>query len=129
MPLIYNLDMVLTMQGLLSSETHKADEAKQAYHSALVQNEELSKKLEDAGRKIDQLQDSVQRFVFICKFEIYDAFVSPCETRLLLQPFFLIYLFIQNISPYIVFLDDGNFSLLYSRNLRYISFTLVRLWI
>lgn len=61
--------MVL-MQGLLSSETHKADEAKQAYCSALVQNEELSKKLEEAGRKIDQLQDSVQRFVFICKSEI-----------------------------------------------------------
>ncbi|KAG7592025.1 Myosin head motor domain [Arabidopsis thaliana x Arabidopsis arenosa] len=50
------------LKGLLSSETHKADEAKQAYRSALVQNEELSKKLEEAGRKIDQLQDSVQRF-------------------------------------------------------------------
>jgi len=61
--------MVL-MQGLLSSETHKADEAQHAYQSALVQNEELCKKLEEAGRKIDQLQDSVQRFVFICKFEI-----------------------------------------------------------
>ncbi|KAL1224094.1 Myosin-5 [Cardamine amara subsp. amara] len=50
------------LKGLLSSETHKADETKQAYRSALVQNEELSKKLEEAGRKIDQLQDSVQRF-------------------------------------------------------------------
>ncbi|EFH66494.1 hypothetical protein ARALYDRAFT_889165 [Arabidopsis lyrata subsp. lyrata] len=50
------------LKGLLSSETQKADEAKQAYLSALVQNDELSKKLEEAGRKIDQLQDSVQRF-------------------------------------------------------------------
>ncbi|XP_023645044.1 myosin-5 isoform X2 [Capsella rubella] len=50
------------LKGLLSSETQKADEAKQAYCSTLVQNEELSKKLEEAGRKIDQLQDSVQRF-------------------------------------------------------------------
>ncbi|KFK43939.1 hypothetical protein AALP_AA1G194000 [Arabis alpina] len=50
------------LKGLLLSETNKADEAKQASHSALVQNEELNKKLEEAGRKIDQLQDSVQRF-------------------------------------------------------------------
>lgn len=50
------------LKGLLSSETHKADEAKQAYRSALVQNEELSKRLDEAGRKINQLQDSVQRF-------------------------------------------------------------------
>ncbi|ESQ35040.1 hypothetical protein EUTSA_v10006551mg [Eutrema salsugineum] len=50
------------LKGLLSSETHKADEAKQAYRSALGHNEELSKRLEDAGRKIDQLQESVQRF-------------------------------------------------------------------
>ncbi|CAH2037137.1 unnamed protein product [Thlaspi arvense] len=50
------------LKGLLSSEAQKADEAKQAYCSALVQNEELSKKLDDAGRKIDELQDSVQRF-------------------------------------------------------------------
>jgi myosin-5 len=50
------------LKGLLSSETHKADEAQHAYQSALVQNEELCKKLEEAGRKIDQLQDSVQRF-------------------------------------------------------------------
>lgn len=74
--------MVLTMQGLLSSETHKADEAKQAYRSALVQNEELSKRLDEAGRKINQLQDSVQRFVFISKFEICHVFASPCETSL-----------------------------------------------
>ncbi|CAN8292826.1 unnamed protein product [Cochlearia groenlandica] len=47
---------------LLSSETIKADEAKQAYGKALVQNEELTKKLDDAGREIDQLQSSVQRF-------------------------------------------------------------------
>ncbi|XP_010476915.1 PREDICTED: myosin-5 [Camelina sativa] len=50
------------LKGLLSSETHKADEAKQAYSSTLVQNEELRKKLEEAGRKIEQFQDSVQRF-------------------------------------------------------------------
>lgn len=67
MPLIYNLDMVLTMQELLASETHKADEAKQAQRSALVHNEELSKKLEEAGRKIDELQDSVQRFFSFAK--------------------------------------------------------------
>lgn len=64
--------MVLTMQGMLSSETHRADEATQAYRSALVQNEELSKRLDEAGKKINQLQDSVQRFVF----------ASPCETSL-----------------------------------------------
>uniref|UniRef100_A0A1J3K8C5 Myosin-5 n=1 Tax=Noccaea caerulescens TaxID=107243 RepID=A0A1J3K8C5_NOCCA len=50
------------LKELLASETHKADEAKQAQRSALVHNEELSKKLEEAGRKIDELQDSVQRF-------------------------------------------------------------------
>ncbi|KAH0866065.1 hypothetical protein HID58_083276 [Brassica napus] len=50
------------LKGMLSSETHRADEATQAYRSALVQNEELSKRLDEAGKKINQLQDSVQRF-------------------------------------------------------------------
>ncbi|WZZ18783.1 hypothetical protein YC2023_111872 [Brassica napus] len=50
------------LKGILSSETHRADEATQAYRSALVQNEELSKRLDEAGKKINQLQDSVQRF-------------------------------------------------------------------
>ncbi|CAN8312392.1 unnamed protein product [Cochlearia groenlandica] len=50
------------LKGLLSSETDKSDEAKQAHRSALVENEELTKKLAEAGRKIDQLLDSVHRF-------------------------------------------------------------------
>lgn len=90
--------MVLTMQGMLSSETRKADEAKQAHRSALVQNEELSKRLDEAGRKINQLQDSVQRFVFMNKFEICHVVAPPCETSL-----YSLYKY----SPLYCFLDDN----------------------
>lgn len=40
-----------------------AEEAKQAYAIEQAKNGELTRKLEEAGKKVDQLQDSVQRFV------------------------------------------------------------------
>lgn len=39
------------------------EELKQAYAVEQAKNGELTRKLEDAGKKVDQLQDSVQRFV------------------------------------------------------------------
>jgi myosin-5 len=53
----------LLVQAQLLSETQIADNEKQAYVVAQATNEQLTKKLEDAEKKVDQLQDSVQRFV------------------------------------------------------------------
>jgi len=47
---------------LLISERQSTDEAEKAYAEAQGRNSELMKKLEDAESKVDQLQDSVQRF-------------------------------------------------------------------
>uniref|UniRef100_F6I3M8 Dilute domain-containing protein n=1 Tax=Vitis vinifera TaxID=29760 RepID=F6I3M8_VITVI len=46
----------------LLSQTQAAEEAKQACAAAQAQNEELTTKLGDAEKKVDQLEDSVQRF-------------------------------------------------------------------
>ncbi|XP_062155065.1 myosin-17-like [Alnus glutinosa] len=48
-------------KALLPLETRMAEEAKQAYAVEQAKNRELTRKLEDAGKKVDQLQDSVQR--------------------------------------------------------------------
>ena len=53
----------MLVQAQLLSETQIADNEKQAYVVAQATNEQLTKKLEDAEKKVDQLQDSVQRFV------------------------------------------------------------------
>ena len=53
------------VQVLLQSETQIAEETKQAYAVEQAKNTELNRKLEDAEKKVDQLQDSVQRFVII----------------------------------------------------------------
>jgi len=50
---------------LLLSERQSTDEAKKAYAEAQDRNSELIKKLEDAESKVEQLQDSVQRFFFL----------------------------------------------------------------
>lgn len=50
-------------QALLLSETQKGEEAKQSYTVAQAKNEQLTKKLGDAEKNVDQLQDSVHRFV------------------------------------------------------------------
>nr|DAD44342.1 TPA_asm: hypothetical protein HUJ06_002572 [Nelumbo nucifera] len=50
------------LKALLTSERKTAEEAKQAYADAQAKNVELTKKLEDAEGKVDQLRDSVQRF-------------------------------------------------------------------
>lgn len=47
---------------MLPLETRMVEEAKQAYAVEQAKNRELTRKLEDAGKKVDQLQDSVQRF-------------------------------------------------------------------
>lgn len=51
------------MQALLQSERQTAEEARKARTDSEARNAELSKKLEDAEQKVDQLQESVQRFV------------------------------------------------------------------
>ena len=51
------------MQALILSERQAAEEAKKASTDAEARNAELAKKLEDAEQKVDQLQESVQRFV------------------------------------------------------------------
>ena len=48
---------------LLLSQTQAAEEAKQACAATQAQNEELTTKLGDAEKKVDQLEDSEQRFV------------------------------------------------------------------
>ncbi|GLT69540.1 hypothetical protein SLA2020_416840 [Shorea laevis] len=49
------------LKALLPSETRMVEELKQAYAVEQAKNGELTRKLEDAGKKVDQLQDSVQR--------------------------------------------------------------------
>ncbi|KAL0009970.1 hypothetical protein SO802_005078 [Lithocarpus litseifolius] len=49
------------LKVLLQSETQIAEETKQAYAVERAKNGELNRKLEDAEKKVDQLQDSVQR--------------------------------------------------------------------
>lgn len=51
------------MQALLLSERQAAEEAGKASIDSETRNAELAKKLEDAEQKVDQLQESVQRFV------------------------------------------------------------------
>jgi hypothetical protein len=48
---------------LLLSERQAAEEARKAHADGEARNSELAKKLEDAAKKMDQLQESVQRFV------------------------------------------------------------------
>ncbi|KAK4591212.1 hypothetical protein RGQ29_021419 [Quercus rubra] len=49
------------LKALLQSETQIAEETKQAYAVEQTKNGELNRKLEGAEKKVDQLQDSVQR--------------------------------------------------------------------
>ncbi|KAJ6700754.1 MYOSIN [Salix koriyanagi] len=49
------------LRAQLVSETQMADKEKQAYVVAQATNEQLTKKLADAEKRTDQLQDSVQR--------------------------------------------------------------------
>ncbi|KAG8481812.1 hypothetical protein CXB51_027190 [Gossypium anomalum] len=48
------------LKALLLAEKQTAKEAKQAHATEQAKNVDLTKKLEDAGKKVDQLQDSVQ---------------------------------------------------------------------
>lgn len=50
------------MQALLESKTQKTKEPNQVSVVERAKNEELTRKLEAAEKKVDQLQDSVQRF-------------------------------------------------------------------
>ncbi|KAK9275460.1 hypothetical protein L1049_022727 [Liquidambar formosana] len=52
---------VESLKALLLSERQTAEESRKALKDAEVRNAELVKKFEDAERKVDQLQDSVQR--------------------------------------------------------------------
>ncbi|KAK5792514.1 hypothetical protein PVK06_033629 [Gossypium arboreum] len=49
------------LKALLLAEKQTAKEAKQAHATEQAKNVDLTKKLEDAGKTVDQLQDSVQR--------------------------------------------------------------------
>lgn len=51
------------IQALLASEKKATEEARNSSRDAEGKNTELASKLENAERKVDQLQDSVQRFV------------------------------------------------------------------
>lgn len=53
----------MSIQALLLSERQAAEDAKKACSDAEAKNAELIKKLEDSERKVDQLQESVQRSV------------------------------------------------------------------
>lgn len=55
--------MIILEQALLLSERQAAEEAKKVITDSEARNAELTKKLEDSERKVDQLQESVQRFV------------------------------------------------------------------
>lgn len=55
------------VQALLLSEKQAAEEAKKASADAETRNMDLAKKLEEAERKMDQLQDSTQRYIYIYK--------------------------------------------------------------
>lgn len=55
--------LFLISQAFLLVEKQAAVEAKQGHTTELAKNGKLTKKLEDAEKKVDQLQDSVQRFV------------------------------------------------------------------
>jgi myosin-5 len=52
---------------LLLSERQAAEEARKSSTDSEARNVELAKKLEDAEQKVDQLQESVQRFVNTCE--------------------------------------------------------------
>ncbi|KAL9463743.1 hypothetical protein AB3S75_001531 [Citrus x aurantiifolia] len=52
---------VENLKGLLQSQTQTADEAKQAFTVSEAKNGELTKKLKGAEKRVDELQDSVQR--------------------------------------------------------------------
>ncbi|CAI0419602.1 unnamed protein product [Linum tenue] len=56
------------LEALLLSQRQAAEEAKQACVVAESQKEQLCKKLENSEKKVDQLQDSVQRFVTVPHF-------------------------------------------------------------
>lgn len=58
-----SIEYLLHVQALLQSQTETADEAKQAFTVSEAKNGELTKKIEDADKKVDELQDSVQRFL------------------------------------------------------------------
>ena len=72
------------LQALLQSETQIADETKQAYAVEQAKNGELNRKLEDAEKKVDQLQDSVQRFVIIL---VANCTLNACRLCGLLSTF------------------------------------------
>lgn len=59
----YEWQWFVNLQASLLAQTQSAEEAKQACAAAQTQNEELIRKLGDAEKKVDQLQESVQRFV------------------------------------------------------------------
>lgn len=61
------------MQALLLSERQAAEGAGKASIDAEARNAELAKKLEDAEQKVDQLQESVQRFVALFRTKLYSC--------------------------------------------------------
>lgn len=57
------MNFFVTVQASLLSERQAAQDARKSTADAEARNTELMKKLEDAGKKVEQLQESVQRFV------------------------------------------------------------------
>lgn len=80
-PLKYDdlMNPLVTVQALLLSERQAAEEARKSGMNAEARNTELTKKLEDAGRKVDQLQESVQRSVNTCDVEPSIIIYCYCE--------------------------------------------------
>lgn len=65
----------MSLQASLLSEKTAAEEAHNACTDAEARNAEIVKKLEDSERKVDQLQESVQRSVLKIKFVEYKLVV------------------------------------------------------
>lgn len=60
---ILGFTILVTLQALLLSERKIAEEAKAASAVTEAKYTELTKNLEESHKKVDQLQESVQRFV------------------------------------------------------------------
>lgn len=75
-PIISTQVDVVTIQASLQIERQTAEEARKAKTDVEARNAELTEKLEDTERKMDKLQESVQRFVLV----IMNIIKNYCKT-------------------------------------------------
>lgn len=76
---------------MLLSEKQAAEEAKKAASEAESKNVDLAKKIEEAEGKVDQLQESTQRYIYGKLVKLRIDMINYNETFFL--PFLLIHLF------------------------------------